>query len=150
MLFGLRMKIQMELGLIAGSLCLAIPFLSRLPRGSDWVAQYLPDEGHFISGTLLFGAFAIIPAIVVFTAALISKSPFYLPVVISALTAIAMLAYWHHDNDLAADAQAAISLIFIPIFAACFAIVGGAVGVGLQSATQLLRKRTEQNADPNA
>ena len=150
MLFGLRMKIQMKLGLIAGSLCLAIPFLSRLPRGSDWVAQYLPDEGHFISGTLLIGAFAMIPAIILFFTALISKSPLFLPVVISTLTTITMLAYWHHNNDLAADAQAAISLFFIPISAACFAIVGGAVGFGLQSATQLLQKRTGRDVDPKA
>jgi hypothetical protein len=144
------MKTQTKIGLLAGSLCLAIPVLSRLPRGSDWVAQYLPDEGHFISGTLLIGAFAMIPAIIVFFTALISKSPLFLPVVISTLTTITMLAYCHHNNDLAADAQAAISLIIIPIYAACFAIVGGAVGFGLQSATQLLQKRTGRDVDPKA
>lgn len=92
----------------------------------------------------------MIPAIVVFFAALISKSPLFLPVVISTLTTITMLAYWHHNNDLAADPQAAISLIIIPIYAACFAFVGGAVGFGLQSATQLLKKRTGQDVDPEA
>ena len=52
------MKPQKQIGLIAGSLCLVAPFLSRLPRlprlprGSDWLAQYLPDDGHFILGAL--------------------------------------------------------------------------------------------------
>ena len=146
----MKMKTQTKIGLLAGSLCLAIPVLSRLPRGSDWVAQYLPDKGHFISGTLLFGAFAMIPAITVFFTALISKSPLFFPVVISTLTTIIVLAYWHHNNDLTADAQAAISLIIIPIYATCFAIVGGAVGFGLQSATQLLQKRTGQDIDYKA
>ena len=92
----------------------------------------------------------MIPAIIVFFTALISKSPFFLPVVISTLTTITMLAYCHYNNDLAADAQAAISLIIIPIYASCFAIVGGAVGFGLQNASQLLQKRTVKDIDSKA
>jgi len=28
------------------------PYFCRLWRGAEWVAQYLPDEGHLLSGTL--------------------------------------------------------------------------------------------------
>ena len=139
------MKAQTKIGLIAGFLCLATPFLSRLPRGSDWMAQYLPDEGHFILGSLFFGAFAMFPALVVFFAARFSQSPFYFPVVFGTLVAISMLWHWHHDNDLAADAQAAISLVFIPIYSAGLAVVGGIFGFGLQRAIRFLKNRTEQD-----
>ncbi len=144
------MKPQIKIGVIAGLLCLTMPFLSRVPQGSKWVAQYLPDDGHLIGGTLFFGAFAMAPAVAVFCAALISRPPFYFPVLISTLVAVAMLGYWHHDNDLAADAQAAISLIFIPIYAAALALVAGVVGIGIQFAEQHLQTGTEQDVDPNA
>jgi hypothetical protein len=129
--------------------CLAMPFLCRIPRGGTWVAQYLPDEGHLISGMLFFGAFALVPAVLVFCAGLISKPPFYLPVVISTLVALTMLGYWHHDNDLAADAQAAISLIFIPIYAGGFALIGGLIGLGLQALFRTAPKKTEQVSGGN-
>ncbi len=140
------MKQRIVIGSIAAAFCLAIPFLCRIPRGSDWVAQYLPDEGHVISGTLLFWCFAMIPAVLVFCAGLVSKPPFYFPALISTLVALSMLGYWHHNNDLAADAQAAISLIFIPIYSAALAVVGGLVGLGLQSLSRALRIKTEQDA----
>ena len=144
------MKTRIRIGLVAAMLCLAVPLLSRIPRGVDWVTQYLPEEGHLIGGLFFLGAFAMIPAVVVFGAAVLSRPPFYFPVVISTLVAIAMLGYWHHDNDLAADAQAAISLIFIPIYAAVLSLVAGVAGIGLQLASQRLQIRTEQDVDPNA
>ena len=39
-----------------------------------------------------------------------------------------MLGYWYHDNDLSADAQAALSLLFIPIYSAALAVAGGLLG----------------------
>jgi hypothetical protein len=128
-----KMKTRIAIGIWAVISCLAMPFLCRIPRGGKWVAQYLPDEGNLISGMLFLGAFAFFPVVLVFCAGLISKPPFYLPVVISTLVALTMLGYWHHDNDLAADAQAAISLIFIPIYAGAFALIGGLIGFGLQA-----------------
>jgi hypothetical protein len=95
--------------------------------------QYLPDRENLVGGTLFFGALALIPSVLVFCAGLISKPPFCLPVVISTLVALTMLGYWHHDNDLTADAQAAISLIFISIYATGFALIGGLIGLGLQT-----------------
>ena len=144
------MKTRIKIGSIAALLCIAMPFLSRLPGGFDWVAQYLPDKGHFLLGALLMGVFALVPAIVVFFAALLSKPPFYFPVLFSTLVALAMLGYWHHDNDLAADAQAAISLAIIPINASSLAFAGGLVGIVCQLATQRLKNGTEQGFDSNA
>ena len=144
------MKPRIKIGAIAALLCFTMPFLSRVPRGIDWVAQYLPDEGHLIGGSLFFGVFALVPAVAVFCAALLSKPPFYFPVLFSAFVATFMLAYWHHDNDLAADAQAAISLIFIPIYATALGLAGGVIGIGLQLVAQRLKTGTEQGVDPNA
>jgi len=131
--FAKQMKTQILIGLGAAISCLAMPFLSRIPRGGAWVAQYLPDEGHFISGLLLFLAFALIPAVIVFCTGLISKRPYYLPVMISTMVTLMMLGYWHHDNDLAAHPQAAITLLIIPIFAGALGMIGGLIGWGLQS-----------------
>jgi hypothetical protein len=138
------MKTRITIGIWAAISCLAMPFLCRIPRGGTWAAQYLPDEGHLISGMLFFGAFALVPAVLVFCVGLISKPPFYFPVVISTLVALTMLAYWHNDNDLAADAQAALSLIFIPIYASGLALIGGLIGLGLQVLFRTSPKKTEQ------
>jgi len=137
------MKPQIRIGLFAAVLCLVMPFLSRIPRGGEWVIQYLPDQGHLIGGVVFFGAFAMVPAVAVFGAAILSKPPFYFPLVFSTLVAIVMLGYWHHDNDLAADAQAAISLIFIPIYTSGLSLVGGLIGIGFQLAAQRLQIRAE-------
>ena len=115
---------------------MAMPFLSRIPRGAEWIGQYFPN----ILGLVLIGLFAMIPAVVVFVAALLSKPPFYFPALGSTLVAVVMLAYWHHDNDLASDAQAAISLIIIPIYVAVLSLAGGVVGVGFQFAVSLVHK----------
>jgi hypothetical protein len=40
-----------------------VPYVSRIWRGVEWVAQYLPDEDHRLSGLLFFGGFASLPAI---------------------------------------------------------------------------------------
>ena len=114
------------------------------------MAQYLPDKGHFLLGALLMGAFALVPAIVVFFAALLSKPPFYFPVLFSTLVALVMLGYGHHNNDLTADAQAAISLAIIPICAAGLAFAGALVGTVCQFANQRLKNGTEQGVDADA
>jgi len=144
------MKTQIKIGSIAAFLCFVMPFLSRLPRGIDWVAQYLPDEGHLLIGTLLIGTFAMVPAVAVFCAALLSKPPFYFPVLLGTLVATIMLAYWHHDLDLTTNANAPIALVIIPIYATALGVAGGVIGFGLQHLTQRLKLGTEQGVDPNA
>ncbi len=126
------MSVKTKLGLVGGILCLIIPILCRTPRGWTWVAQYLPDPEHFLLGILFFSAFAALPAGVVFFAARVSTSPLQLPFAFSSLTALSALAFWHHDNDICADAQAAISLIFIPIYSAGLAIAGAVIGGTVQ------------------
>lgn len=137
------MKTRITIGIWAAISCLAMPILCRVPRGGSWVAQYLPDEGHFFGGLMFFGAFALIPGVLVFCAGLVSKPPYYFPVVLSTLIALIMLAYWHHANDLAADAQAAISLVFIPVYASALALIGGLIGLGLQALFRSPPKETE-------
>jgi len=86
-----------------------VPYVSRIWRGVEWVAQYLPDEDHRLSGLLFFGGFASLPAISLMVAFLLRKR---IPVTLSVsiIVATAMLAYWHYDYDLRSDAQAAIGL----------------------------------------
>ena len=123
-----RMKPKLKLGLVAALVCLVLPLLSRLPKGMDWVAQYYPDKGYVLIAILFFGGCALVPALVVLVAFLFSRGPRYWPGLFASLVAWAMLIYWHHDNDLAADAQSALTLIFIPLYAAAIAAVAALLG----------------------
>lgn len=127
------MKTKVKLGLAAATGCLIVPILSRLPKGVEWVAQYRPDEGHFIGGILFFGGFALIPAVVVFVAFLVSREPRFFPGLFATAAAYATLIYLHHDNDLAADAQAALTLVFIPLFVAFIAALCAGAGLLVQA-----------------
>ena len=105
---------------------IALPYLSRLPRGLDWVLSYLPDEGKLLFGLLFFAAFACLPAIVMI-GALKSLAPFnprlaLLPFLVMSIATI--LA--HYDYDLSSDAQAAIWLVVAPVIVA---FLGGATTV---------------------
>jgi len=122
------MKPKLKLGLAAALVCLILPLLSRLPRGMDWVAQYYPDKGYVLIAILFFGGCALVPALVVLVAFLFSRGPRYWPGLFASLAAWSLLIYFHHDNDLAADAQSALTLIFIPLYAA--AIAAGAALFG--------------------
>jgi hypothetical protein len=106
-----------------------IPYACRLWRGLDWVAQYLPDnKDHLILGLLFVCIFASLPAIPLAVAFLLRK---WIPVtfVLSIIVATALLGFWHHDYDLASDAQAAIGLVFIPIIATMItSVVAGIIG----------------------
>lgn len=119
-----------------------VPCFCRLWRGVEWVAQYLPDEGHRISGLIFFGGFASLPAIPLVSAFLLRKR---IPVTlfVSIMVTTALLVYWHQDYDLRSDAQAAIGLIFIPMYAAAItAIVTGLFGV-----IEFLIRRNRRNAN---
>ena len=107
-----------------------IPYACRIWRGLDWVAQYLPDnKDHLILGLIFFGIFASLPAIPLIAAFLLRK---WIPVtfVLSIVVTTALLGFWHHNYDLASDAQAAIGLIFIPIIATMItSAVAGIIGI---------------------
>ncbi len=105
-----------------------LPYICRLPRGVDWAAQYVPDEGCLLLGLLFFGAFASLPAVPLIIACSRRK---HVPVAfsVSCIVTTGLLCYWHHDYDLASDAQAAIGLVFIPIYTAGIAaVVASAIG----------------------
>ena len=114
--------------------CVAAPYLCRIPRGWDWVSQYPPNEYVSFWGFLFFLGLSAIPAVVVFGFGLTSKPPQYTPLAVSISFALISLVYWHRNNDMTADAQAGLSLLFIPVYSAGAAIIGGVVGVGFQSA----------------
>jgi len=119
-----------------------VPYMCRLWRGLDWVAQYLPDKGHPIFGLLFFGAFASLPATpLIATYLRRRRNP--VTFVISVIIATVLLSYWHHNYDLASDAQAAIGLVFIPIYAAVITGVGAAILGGIES---FIRKRIANQA----
>ncbi|MEI7945353.1 MAG: hypothetical protein WCJ02_01590 [bacterium] len=107
-----------------------IPYACRIWRGLDWVAQYLPDnKDQLISGLIFVGIFASLPAIPLAAVFLLRK---WIPVtfVLSIIVATALLGFWHHNYDLASDAQAAIGLIFIPIIATMItSVVAGITGI---------------------
>lgn len=116
---------------IIGSVALVVyvnlvPYACRIWRGLDWVAQYLPDEGHLVSGLLFFGGFASLVAIPLVVSFLLRR---WIPItfVVSIIVATALLSFWHHNYDLASDAQAAIGLIFIPMYAANITGVAAAI-----------------------
>lgn len=110
-----------------------VPYACRLWKGLDWVAQYFPSpsEGSLLItlvGIVLLTAFASLPAIPLIAAFLLRKR---IPItfVVSIIVATTLLGFWHHDYDLASDAQAAIGLVFIPIYATILtSVVAGITG----------------------
>ncbi|MCW8924838.1 MAG: hypothetical protein OQJ84_01175 [Xanthomonadales bacterium] len=116
-----------------------LPYLCRLPRGLDWAMQYLPDPGYEILGIIFLHGFFSLPAIPLLVGirkSTLSRAPWLLPLlVISILT-----CYINYDYDLASDAQAAIGLVFFPVFIMLLAWAALAVGnlvQWLQSRTRL-------------
>jgi hypothetical protein len=94
----------------------ALPYLSRLPRGTDWVAQYLPDEGFIVFGLIFFHALYSTPAIPLIKSLRESERPgLYWALALLAVTALTWLL--NKDHDLAADAQAATGLVIFPLMA---------------------------------
>lgn len=108
-----------------------LPYLSRLPHGAEWVKQYLPDEGFFIPGLFFFHSFYSMPAVILIISVYSSKR-YAIPFITTFLVLTLITVYLNHDYDLAADAQAAIGLIFIPMIEAFFAALALAAGYGIQ------------------
>lgn len=101
-----------------------LPYLVRLPRGGAWVAQYTDVS---LGGLLFFSAFNAIAwgSIILLSFRFRRPGPLLLPW----LAGFAFLGWAHHSLDLAADAQAAIALVFIPIYALLPIAIGGALGI---------------------
>lgn len=106
-----------------------VPYACRMGRDVEWVAQYLPDEGHRLSGLFYFGSFAPLPAIPL-VVVLLFRTRLPVTFAVSILVATTLLVFWHHNYDIASDAQAAIGLIFIPMYATLItAVVSGFTAV---------------------
>lgn len=102
---------------------LVLPYLARLPGGLDWLAQYTAGG---LGGALLLSGFNAIAwgAIVAISVAYRHAASVLAP----ALAGFVPLAWAHASLDLASDAQAAIALVFIPVYALLPIAVGGVVG----------------------
>ncbi|MGH8320711.1 MAG: hypothetical protein ACRESI_02025 [Gammaproteobacteria bacterium] len=100
-----------------------LPYLSRLPHGIPWLEQYT-DTG--IGGFLFFGAFNAIAWISIVAISFLYRRPASL--LAPCLLGFGYLAWAHYSLDLASDAQAAIALIFIPIYSLLPIVIGGVIG----------------------
>ena len=97
---------------------IALPYLSRIGGGREWVAQYVPPADQLISGLLFFAAFSAIPGVMLVALASGPKGGSRHSLVIAFVLMSALTAFFHHDYDLASDAQAAIGLVVIPFYVA--------------------------------
>ncbi|MFC1453717.1 hypothetical protein ACFLQL_00905 [Verrucomicrobiota bacterium] len=138
------------------SLCaytILLPYLCRLYRGFDWAIQYLPiglfnnlaTELLFsIPAALLIAGFSVIAAVPMVLCFLFWKHVRVTFFISFAITTV-LLIYFHHNYDVAADAQAAIGLIFIPIYTALITTaVSGVFGL----IELLIRRKQKPNKVP--
>ena len=102
---------------------MALPYLARLPGGIDWLRQYT-DAG--LGGALLLGGFNAIAwgAVLAISLAYRHAAALWWP----ALAGFGALAWAHGTLDLREDAQSAIALVFLPIYALLPIAVGGVAG----------------------
>ena len=100
-----------------------LPYIARIPRGLEWLRQYT-DVG--LGGWLLLGAFNAIAWGAILCASLFYRRPQSL--LWPSIPGFGFLAYAHYSLDLSADAQAAVALIFIPIYALVPVFIGAVIG----------------------
>ncbi|MEM7756274.1 MAG: hypothetical protein AAF297_11625 [Planctomycetota bacterium] len=101
-----------------------LPYVARVPRGFARVEQY--TEGPF-AGHILMGAFNAVAWGALLAASFLFRRPG--PMLLPCALGFGFLAVMHYSLDLAADAQAAIALLFIPVYAVVPIAVGVAVGL---------------------
>ena len=102
---------------------IVLPYIVRIPRGSAWVEQYTDIS---VQGFLFFGAFNAIAWGSLFALSFWLRRPAAL--LFPCVLGFSFLAWAHNSLDLAADAQAGISFIVIPIYALLPISVGAAIG----------------------
>lgn len=110
-----------------------LPYLVRLPGGRVWVDQYDPyawEPSLFISGcnALVWGSLLLV--------SLAYRYPVSLALPV--LAGFGFVGYGHAVLDLSGDAQAAVALVTIPVFALVPIAIGGVLGYGLD---RWLRRR---------
>lgn len=109
-----------------------LPYAARLPRGVDWLQQY---TNNGIGGWLFLAGFNAIAWGAIVAVSFLYKRPS--SVWAPALLGFGFLAFAHYSLDLAADAQAAVALAFIPIYALVPIALGAIVGYFMDRATRL-------------
>jgi len=102
---------------------LLLPYAARLPGGIGWLQQYT-DTGF--GGWLLIG----VPNAIAWGAILATSFVYRRPASLFApcLLGFGFLAWGHYTLDLLSDAQAAIAIAFIPIYALAPIAIGGVIG----------------------
>lgn len=103
-----------------------LPYLVRIPRGAAWLEQYT-DTG--LRGFLFIGAFNAMAWGSIIALSFLFRRPALL--LFPCVTGFTFLGWAHYTLDLAADAQAAIALSIIPIYALLPIAVDGAAGYAL-------------------
>jgi hypothetical protein len=109
-----------------------LPYAARLPHGISWLQQYT-DNG--IGGGLFLSAFNAIAWGAIIAVSLLYKRPSSLWA--PTLLGFGFLAFAHYSLDLAADAQAAVALVFIPIYALVPIAIGAIVGYFMDRTTRV-------------
>lgn len=104
-----------------------LPYVARLPgvftHGPDWLWSYL---GHGVAAALFFGLFNAIAWGAVLKASYSYRNPH--AVWFAAVPAFVFLAANHAFLDLSADPQAALGLLFIPLYSLPLVWVGWLAG----------------------
>ena len=109
-----------------------LPYAARLPHGIGWLQQYTDMS---IGAWLFLGAFNAVAWGAIVAVSLLYKRPS--SVWAPALLGFGFLAFAHYSLDLASDAQAAIALVFIPIYALVPIAIGAVIGYFMDRATRV-------------
>lgn len=102
---------------------LVLPYAARLPRGVDWLRQYT-DAG--LGGCLFLSGFNAIALAALLAVSFCYRRPVSL--LAPCIMGLGFLAWAHASLDLRADAQSAIALAFIPLYALVPIALGGVAG----------------------
>jgi hypothetical protein len=123
------MNPRIRYGILAAIGCLLLPFLSRLPKGFAWMAEYFPYDSE---GALFILIFMAVPAVVVFLAFLCSRGPRFLPGLLATAAVWVSLILFHFNNDVSSTSSAPISMVIIPVYAAVLGTAAGLIGLLIQ------------------
>ena len=114
-----------RLGVVVGAI--GMPYAVRIFGGWNWMDQYL---GAGWQGFMFLQAFHAVAWVAVLLISLLYKklSTLWYPVVIG----LGLLGLGHATLDLAADAQSALALVFMPIYSLVPIAVGGLLGCAIE------------------
>lgn len=120
---------------------IALPYLARVPGGNEWLRQYT-DAG--LGGALLLGGFNAVAWGTVLGISFAYRHA--VSVLVPAVSGFGPLAWAHAALDLASDAQAAIALVFLPVYALLPIAFGGAVGYAIDRRLRTRRGEIRQTS----